>query len=277
MIHILVGHEAAKNLEEAFALDENLKGEIVVLKDTLGVGPIHPNEDEKFIEIRTSFWKDLDTSFPEEEQVLDENTIKLLAVKAQREEEPLCFWMSPCVTDVCAYFWLLTYLKQFPGMLHTINIVGLPFLNEKGQLFYPTNFSQIPAKEFLKTKRLLKEVTPAEYEVEGDEWARLQQENAWVRTYEGGKKIVSKDVSFFDTLIKNSLTDEFQKAHKVVNETMKKITQTLSHLFIEWRIKELIKANSIVINGDIAKHFKDFEIKKVGDSAIENNQTTIAV
>jgi hypothetical protein len=277
MIHILVGHEAAKNLEEAFALDENLKGEIVVLKDTLGVGPIHPNEDEKFIEIRTSFWKDLDTSFPEEEQVLDENTIKLLAVKAQREEEPLCFWMSPCVTDVCAYFWLLTYLKQFPGMLHTINIVGLPFLNEKGQLFYPTNFSQIPAKEFLKTKRLLKEVTPAEYEVEGDEWARLQQENAWVRTYEGGKKIVSKDVSFFDTLIKNSLTDEFQKAHKVVNETMKKITQTVSHLFIEWRIKELIKANSIVINGDIAKHFKDFEIKKVGDSAIENNQTTIAV
>jgi hypothetical protein len=277
MIHILVGHEAAKNLEEAFALDENLKGEIVVLKDTLGVGPIHPNEDEKFIEIRTSFWKDLDTSFPEEEQVLDENTIKLLAVKAQREEEPLCFWMSPCVTDVCAYFWLLTYLKQFPGMLHTINIVGLPFLNEKGQLFYPTNFSQIPAKEFLKTKRLLKEVTPAEYEVEGDEWARLQQENAWVRTYEGGKKIVSKDVSFFDTLIKNSLTDEFQKAHKVVNETMKKITQTLSHLFIEWRIKELIKANSIVINGDMAKHFKDFEIKKVGESAIENNQTTIAV
>jgi len=277
MIHILVGHEAAKNLEEAFALDENLKGEIVVLKDTLGVGPIHPNEDEKFIEIRTSFWKDLDTSFPEEEQVLDENTIKLLAVKAQREEEPLCFWMSPCVTDVCAYFWLLTYLKQFPGMLHTINIVGLPFLNEKGQLFYPTNFSQIPAKEFLKTKRLLKEVTPAEYEVEGDEWARLQQENAWVRTYEGGKKIVSKDVSFFDTLIKNSLTDEFQKAHKVVNETMKKITQTVSHLFIEWRIKELIKANSIVINGDMAKHFKDFEIKKVGESAIENNQTTIAV
>jgi hypothetical protein len=277
MIHILVGHEAAKNLEEAFALDENLKGEIVVLKDTLGVGPIHPNEDEKFIEIRTSFWKDLDTSFPEEEQVLDENTIKLLAVKAQREEEPLCFWMSPCVTDVCAYFWLLTYLKQFPGMLHTINIVGLPFLNEKGQLFYPTNFSQIPAKEFLKTKRLLKEVTPAEYEVEGDEWARLQQENAWVRTYEGGKKIVSKDVSFFDTLIKNSLTDEFQKAHKVVNEILKKITQTVSHLFIEWRIKELIKANSIVINGDMAKHFKDFEIKKVGESAIENNQTTIAV
>jgi hypothetical protein len=91
MIHILVGHEAAKNLEEAFALDENLKGEIVVLKDTLEVGPIHPNEDEKFIEIRTSFWKDLDTSFPEEEQVLDENTIKLLAVRAQREEEPLCF------------------------------------------------------------------------------------------------------------------------------------------------------------------------------------------
>lgn len=277
MIHILVGHEAAKNLEEAFALDENLIGEIVVLKDTLGIGPIHPSEDEKFIGIRTAFWKELDASFPEEEQVIDENAIKLLAVRAQREEEPLCFWMSPCVTDVCAYFWLLTHLKQFPGMLHTINIIGLPFLNEKGQLFYPTSFSQIPAKEFLKTKRLLKEVTPAEYEVEGDEWARLQQENAWVRTYEGGKKIVSKDVAYFDTLIKNSLASEFQKANKVVNETMKKITQSVSHLFIEWRIKELIKANSIVINGEIGKSFKDFEIKKVGESVAENNQTSLDV
>ena len=266
MIHILVGHEAAKNLEEAFALDENLKGEIVVLKDTLGVGPIHPNEDEKFIGIRTSFWKELDATFPEEDQVLDENTIKLLAVRAQREEEPLCFWMSPCVTDVCAYFWLLTHLKQFPGMFHTINIIGLPFLNEKGQLFYPTNFSQIPAKD-----------TPAEYEVEGDEWARLQQENAWVRTYEGGKKIASKDVAYFDTLIKNSLSSEFQKANKVVNETMKKITQSVSHLFIEWRIKELIKANSIIINGEMGKSFKDFEIKKAGESQAENNQTSMDV
>jgi hypothetical protein len=98
-----------------------------------------------------------------------------------------------------------------------------------------------------------------------------------VRTYEGGKKIVSKDVAYFDTLIKNSLASEFQKANKVVNETMKKITQSVSHLFIEWRIKELIKANSIVINGEIGKSFKDFEIKKVGESVAENNQTSLGV
>lgn len=272
MIHILVGNEAAKNLEEAFALDENLKGEIVVLKDTLGVGPIAINDDEKFIDVRTNFWKQIDSSFPEEEKVLDENTIKLLAVRAQREEEPLCFWLSPCVSDVCAYYWLLTYCKQFPAMLHTINIIGLPFLNDKGQLFYPSNFSQIPAKEFLKTKRLLKEVTVAEYEVEGDEWAKLQQDNAWVRNYEGGKKITSKEVTFFDGLIKSSLTNEFQKAHKVVSETMKKMTQTVSHLFIEWRIKELIKSEFIVSNGDIEKPFREFEIKKAGELLFEVNE-----
>lgn len=277
MIHILVGHEAAKNLEAAFELDENLKGEIIVLKDTLGIGPILYSEEEKFVDVRTNFWKTLGVSFDEDERVIDEHTIKLLIVKALREEEPICFWMSPCVSDVCAYYWLLPMFKQHPSLLHTINIIGLPFLNEKGQLFYPTNFSQVPPKEFLKTKRLLKEVTVAEFEVEGDEWAKLQQENTWVRIYEGGKKIMSKEVSFFDSLIKNSLTNEFQKATKVVNETMKKITQTVSNNFIEWRIKELIAQEWIVLNGEIEKPFKEYEIKKVGGVNEETNQTSMDI
>ena len=40
MLHIIVGDEAAKNLKAAFELDENLQGEILVLKDTLGIGDL---------------------------------------------------------------------------------------------------------------------------------------------------------------------------------------------------------------------------------------------
>ena len=35
-----MGDEAAKNLKAAFELDENLQGEILVLKDTLGIGDL---------------------------------------------------------------------------------------------------------------------------------------------------------------------------------------------------------------------------------------------
>jgi Protein of unknown function/Domain of unknown function (DUF1835) len=273
VIHILVGDEAAKNLELAFQEDENLRGEILVLRDTLGIGPLLPSAEEDWKTLRTNFWKTINPSF--EEIVNDEEVLKQIIDKAVADEEPACFWMAPCVSDACAYYWLLPYFKAHPGMLHVIQIVGLPFLNEKGQLFYPNNFSYVLPKEFVKTKRLLKEVSPAEFEIDGDEWQRLSEENTWVRIYEGGKKVISKPNTHFDLLLTNCLTDTFAKAHKIVNETMKKITQTLSPQYLEWRLRELISEQKVVVNGDIQKGLKEFEVKTnstVVDAEIEATQ-----
>ncbi len=266
MIHLIAGEEAAKNLELAFELDENLKGEIVLLKDNLSTGPIVIADEQNFNTLRTNYWRKLLRN--DEIEIIDEHTIKLLIVRAVRDEEPICFWMSPNATDINAYFWILPYFKPHPELLHTINIIGLPFLNEKGQLFYPTHFSQIPAKEFLKTKRLLKEVTPAEYETEGDEWQRLQQENTWVRIYEGGKKITSKENTFFDSIIKSVTSTEFQKASKIVHEAVKKNTHFPPPSFIEWRIRDMVQLNELSTQGDLSKASKDFEVKKVGDAVV---------
>lgn len=262
MIHFIVGHEAAKQLQGAFELDENLAGEILVLRDTLGIGPIQKTEGTTFGALRTEFWKTIDASFKEE--VADQKHVLLTVARAIREEEPICLWMAPCVSDVCAYYWLLPFFKELPGMFHIININSLPFLNEKGQIFYPKNFSEVLPKEFIKTKRLLKEVSPSEFEVDGDEWKRLVEENTWVRVYEGGKKISSKPESYFDSTIVNSAAFDFVKASKVVHDVLKKNPETVADKFIEWRIREMIIAGQLAVNGDASKGFKDFEIKKAG-------------
>jgi len=268
MIHIIAGDEAAKNLEAAFLLDENLRGDVLILKDMLGIGPIELDAEMNHDEVRTECWKIMSPNQIDHTSQDLHNVLQLIE-KAVAEEEPVCFWMAPCVTDVCAYFWLLPYFKKQADMLHTINIIGLPFLNEKGQLFYPKNFSEVVPTEFLKTKRLLKKVTVAEYEVEGDEWTKLQTESTWVRVYEGGKKIVSKELTYYDSLLSTSLTTEFQKGTKVVNEAMKKCTQTLTSVFLEWRLRELVTSQAVAINGDVEKGLKDFEVKKVGEPAAE--------
>jgi hypothetical protein len=268
MIHIIAGDEAAKNLEAAFLLDENLRGDVLILKDTLGIGPIELDAEMNHDDVRTECWKIMSPNQIDHASQDQHNVLQLIE-KAVAEEEPVCFWMAPCVTDVCAYFWLLPYFKKQADMLHMINIIGLPFLNEKGQLFYPKNFSEVVPTEFLKTKRLLKKVTVAEYEVEGDEWTKLQTESTWVRVYEGGKKIVSKELTYYDSLLSTSLTTEFQKGTKVVNEAMKKCTQTLTSVFLEWRLRELVTSQAVAINGDVEKAVKDFEVKKVGEPAAE--------
>ena len=52
MIHLIAGEEGAKNLEAAFELDENLKGEIIILKDNLSTGPIVLEDEQNFNTIR---------------------------------------------------------------------------------------------------------------------------------------------------------------------------------------------------------------------------------
>ncbi len=270
MIHILVGEMAAKQLEAAFDLDENLKGDIFVLKDTLGIGFLKSMDEENHDKIRTDFWKSIIPNFSEE--LDDEKRLLEIIDKAVPDEEPLCLWLSPCVSDVCAYYWLMKYTKQYPGLLHTINCIGLPFLDENGKVFYPTNYSEVPPKEFLKTKRLLKEVSLAEYEVEGEEWEKLCAENEEVRIYEGGKKISSHDSSYFDKFIFAALQNDFSKATKIVNEVLKNCKQTLADGFIENRLKTLIKEGFVVSNIENLDVIKNVEVKKMGASTNETKE-----
>lgn len=270
MIHLLTNEEAAKNLEAAFALDENLKGNIVVLKDHLEHGPLTPDEDEaNHDELRTAFWQPL--SLHHVPHPIDDRLQILQCIDtAIAEEEPVCFWMAPNAHDVCAYYWLLSFFRKHEDMLHVIQINGLPFLNEKGQLFYPKSFSEVLPKEFGKTKRLLKRVTPAEFEVDGDEWKRLLAENAWVRLHEGGKKLLTRDAAYFDNLILSCIGNDFQKAQKIVTEAVKKaLPHSLHPLFAEWRLRQLVEQGELIVQGDATRSLREYELRKPGSPTVD--------
>lgn len=249
MIHILVGHEAAAKLEEAFVLEgeenESLKGEILVLRDTLGVGPL-ASVNENFDSMRTEFWTKINPSF--KEVVEDEKNIKETIAKAVETEEELWFWMAPCVSDVTAYYYLLTHCREHEGLFHLININGLPFMNEKNALYYPTNFSEVLPKEFRKARKLLKQITPADYETDGDDWQALTEANTMVRIHTGGKDLSSENESYFDQTIFNCVSGSFEKENKIVRTALKLIEQSVSDLFVRWRLQEMAAAGQLELN-----------------------------
>lgn len=272
MIHLMNGIDAAKALEAAFELDENLRGPIVVLNDHLEFGPLQPESEESFDTLRTKYQAEI--SGQADIQSNDEATLLELIQNAQREEEPVCFWMAPNARDTCTYYWLLPYFKSMPDVLHSIQIPGLPFLNEKGQLFYPSHFGQIQAREFLKTKRLLKVLSIADFETDGDEWQRLQQDGKWIRTHEGGKKLQSKEAHAFDHLITAVAGNDFQRASRVLQDAFKRTSHPLLPTFMEWRLRQMIAEGKLELKGDSSKPLKDFEIRKGGQVPLES-QTVV--
>ena len=150
--------------------------------------------------------------------------------------------------------------KDYQGRIFILYLNNLPFLNEKGNLFYPENLYDIPAKEFVKAKKLAREITLSEFEVDPDEWTKICNENKGIRLLEGGKKLVQEDYDYYDNELKKFITGDWQKASKIIHHYLNKSKHKTGDAFLLWRLKTMIAMDWFDVQGSVEK-MKDFEIK----------------
>lgn len=266
MRHLVFNTPDIDVLKQAMELDNTLKGEITEIKDEWGVGPLLNLDTEAGWNERLEWWRNLLTDSPYGKEVAgsfdDRETVKqLLQWLDENPEEEVWIWMGQNQHDVTGYYWLMPQLRDYQGRVMVLYLNNLPFINEKGQLFYPSFISEILPKEAVKAKRLSRPITLSEFEVDPDEWKRLSEENALVRILEGGKKIASKSVDFYDGDILSNLTTEWQKSWRVLSNTLNRMKIKTGDVFIMWRLKELIAKDRVHVNGDPSKGWKEFEVK----------------
>lgn len=266
MIHIVFNEADVKVLQQAIEMDESLQGEIVQIKDDYAVGPLNNIYIGEGIDERRQWWRDVlaggDYDGKADANDVDDykTAAELVGTMRRNEEEVIWVWAAQNKHDVCGYYWLLNYMKEFQGRVFILYLNNLPFINEKGNIFYPNWISEIPAKEFLKAKKLAREITLSEFEVDPDEWTRICNENKGVRLLEGGKKLSQVDYNFYDTELKKMVTPDWQKASKIIHHFLSKAKHTTGDMYLLWRLKTMIAADMFDVQGKVA-NMKDFEIK----------------
>ncbi len=206
MIHIVFNESEVGLMKQVIELDETLAGEVIQIKDDFAVGPLKALDTEEGWLARQSWWMGLleNSPYAGSQTVKFDDRETVLELKEKLITEPdkqLWIWMGQNQHDVSGYYWLMPQLTEFAGRIHVLYLNNLPFINEKGQIFYPSWLHEIQPKEFLKAKKLSRPITLSEFEVDPDEWKRLCEENSMVRILEGGKKIVGKDETFYDSEI----------------------------------------------------------------------------
>lgn len=280
-MHIVFQLADVQTLRKAIELDETLTGDIVQIKDDFAVGPIENIDTEEGWSARENWWRDLlnDSPYSHENLVESFDDRKTVEEIKQRlnEGEELWIWMGQNQHDVCSYYWLVSQLKEYQGRVVILYFNNLPFINEKGQIFYPTALHEILPKEFLKAKKLNRKVTLSEFEVDPDEWKKLCIENAMIRILEGGKKIVGKDEDFYDKDIINGLSNDWQKGNRAMQSIFGKMKIKTGDVYLLWRMKKLAEEGKIEINGDTSKSWKDFEVrlKAATPEFVETNNPSI--
>jgi len=266
MVHVVFQEADIAALAKSFELDEALRAEIIQVKDDLAVGPLLDIYTTDGIESRKQWWRDVlaggDYAGHVDAGIVDDSkTVEDLKHRLDNNpEERVWIWAAPNQHDVCGYYWLMSQLKDYQGRIFILYLNNLPFLNDKGNLFYPENLFDIPAKEFVKAKRLAREITLSEYEVDPDEWTKLCSENKGIRLLEGGKKLVQEDYDFYDTDLKKFINGDWQKAAKIIHSYLNKAKHKTGDAYLLWRLKTMIAMDLFDVQGTVGK-MKDFEVK----------------
>ncbi len=260
--HIVTGDLAATPLNEAITQEPSMDGQVVVVKDVLNVGPLLKEEGQKFSEMRAAFWQQVVNNEKNPAQVDDmERLLEVVLALTRDEEAKVWVWIAPIPADICTYHWVIKYLGKFKGRFQVVNIAGLPFLDENGKLFFPKSIAEISPRELVKARKLARAVTAGELEVDGYEWTKLTDENAGLRTSEGGKRIVSRDASYYDNILVGLCTGEFQKASRLVSQALAKNSIPTGDLYLGWRLRAMAEQGKLQLQGDTGKGLKDFDIK----------------
>lgn len=266
MIHIVFNEADVQVLQQAIALDESLEGPVIQIKDDYAVGPLNNIYLGEGIEARKQWQRevlaggDLDGKVDSGEVDDYKTAAELVGTMRRNENEVIWIWAAQNKHDVSGYYWLLHFMKEFQGRVYILYLNNLPFINEKGNIFYPNWLFEIPAKEFLKAKKLAREITTSEFEVDPDEWAKICSEDKGVRILEGGKKLVQYNYDFYDAELKKFVTADWQKASKIIQHFLSKAKHTTGDMYLLWRLKLMIAQELFDVQGKVAG-MKDFELK----------------
>ncbi len=246
MFHIVFDARGAELISAAMDMDEALDGETILIRDDYSVGPIQDLFSETGRLRRNNWWNNIrhevrSTGKDENDEESDAAKLGKIILRMSEEEfDQIWIWMAPNAKDVCGYYWMVSQLSAFSGRIFLVSLNNLPFIGEKGNIFYPVSLSEIPAREFVKAKKLVRTISPAEFETDPEEWIRLASENKNLRLLEGGKKIVQKEDDYYDRAILHSLQPLFQKISRMVHQFLIKSPEKLNESFLIWRLNELV-------------------------------------
>ena len=267
MIHIVFNEADIDVLKKAIELDETLQGDVLQVKDDYAVGPLTGIYEAEGIDARRQWWKEIltggDYAGLAEKNDVDDNKL-VTDLKERLLAEPteiVWIWAAQNKHDVSGYYWLMSQLKDFQGRIFILYLNNLPFINEKGNIFYPEWLEVIPPKEFLKAKRLARPITLSEFEVDPDEWTKLCNEGKDIRILEGGKKLAQYSHTFYDDELRKFITADWQKASKIITQYLNKAKHTTGDAYLLWRLKGLITAGELDVQGEV-RNMKEFEVKK---------------
>ena len=88
-------------------------------------------------------------------------------------------------------------------------------------------------------------------------------------------KILKAD--YYDNEVLKNLTPEWQKATRLLSNTLHRMKTKTGDVFLMWRMKQLAGEGRFEVMGDMEKGWKEFDVRRTGAKQNETSTTEQAV
>lgn len=265
ILHMVFDQAGGEQIKQSFELEPANAGDILYIEDNYSLGPVADLSEAEGWQSRKNWWQSV-LDLPEDAQpeVMRSDKMKLHQLFQQLEEEEdtvLWIWMGQNERDVAGYYYIISYLMEFQGRINVLYLNNLPFIDEKGHIFYPKQLSEIQPKEFVKAARLARVVTLSEFELDPEEWDKLSKSPGAVRLLEGGKKLSARENDYYDKIILDQLGSATMKLSRLLGLLTSKAKLGVPEYYLIWRIKSLIETAQVISQGEFEKGAKNVSLK----------------
>ncbi len=251
--HIVVGDVVAGSLRAAF--DENQKneyvGEVRRFRDDLSVGRI--DRLMETFEDRIDWFSKITagTEFGEYlkdrlETYIREDYEEILAFQP---EDSVVIWHSGIVSEQVTLRYLAARL--YGRELWEVDLSKLRIHNRNGRVVIPRALGACTPSELMEAIQSLGPIPRERLDRYRAEWRALSEGISVLRIWDG-QQVVAVDASYYDQALLDATNDQFRSAAEVVGEVMAAADQIISDTFLDYRLRQLIQAQSLEHRGSFS-------------------------
>ena len=77
--------------------------------------------------------------------------------------------------------------------------------------------------------------------------------------------MTSRSEDYYDGQLISFCSQQYQKASKIINQAIAKFSIPTGDLYLGWRLRMMVDAGKLQLQGEVTKALKDFEVRLPAD------------
>ncbi|MBU3217245.1 DUF1835 domain-containing protein (plasmid) [Clostridium estertheticum] len=282
IVNICFSESAGGKFRVAIRMNElDSQQKVIVLSDDLSHGPI---KGEVNIEERINWGSIVDEEEYFENYGADDlkenyNTF-YNEISKINDKDTLYLWYGSS-QEFCGMLYALELLKDRNLNIYLINATDT-IVKDKDNVYLARDAGDVVPQYIDKYTSLKQKLNSNKYKQLLDTWELLKKDNSILRVFKN-EQIKSVDENYFDIDVLKYTPKEFRKSASIVGSIIENSAVAISHDYVFWRVKELVKCGKIdytcsqVCYGTFEIMVMEIKITKEGLKQLNTDQKAMSV